>query len=176
MRVLYPSEIPPCVNSLKGSPSVLLVLPRTVSPQREQIAALLAQSLGLKKSRILPEDELTERDLKEKDILLLGLTEKGSRLFKIPEGVVLQQRRFKVAGKDYDRPSDSFFGVFRSSAHEERVVALFLPLSEKHEDEVARKITHYGRYSYLVFQEGRNEAKGMWPVTGSPLVYEWEAK
>jgi homogentisate 1,2-dioxygenase len=89
---------------------------------------------------------------------------------------MVQKQRFTVNGKTYDRPSDSFFSVFRSPAHEGRVVALFLPLSEKHADEVARKITHYGRYSFLVFSEGRNEAKGTWPVTESPLVYEWEEK
>jgi hypothetical protein len=92
----------------------------------------------------------------------------------MPEGLVLQEQRFKINGKDYDRPSDSFFGVFRSSDHEGRVVAIFQPLSDKHAHEVARKITHYGRYSYLVFRECRNEAKGTWPVTESPMVYHWE--
>ena len=173
MRILHPSEIPPSVNSLKGSSSVLLVLPKTAFSQSKEIANLLAESLSLKKFRILSEDELKERDWKENDILLLGLTEHVSPPFKKPEGLVLQKQRFKVNGKDYDRPSDSFFGVFRSSAREERVVALFQPLSEKHADEVARKITHYGRYSYLVFREGRNEAKGTWPVTESPLTYTW---
>lgn len=176
MRILYPSEIPPSVNSLKGSSSVLLVLPKTAFSQSKKIAGLLAESLSLKKFRILSEDELKDRDLKENDILLVGLTENVSPPFKKPEGLVLQKQRFKVNGKDYDRPSDSFFGVFRSSAHEERVVALFQPLSGKHADEVARKITHYGRYSYLVFREGRNEAKGTWPVGESPMVYEWEEK
>jgi hypothetical protein len=36
--------------------------------------------------------------------------------------------------------------------------------------EVARKMTHYGKYSYLVFTEGRNQVKGIWPVLESPLV------
>jgi hypothetical protein len=176
MRILYPSEIPLSVNSLKGSSSVLLVLPKASFSRSKEMAGFLAESLSLKKFRILSEDELKERDLKENDLLLVGLTEKGSPPFKRPGGLVLQKQRFKVNGKDYDRPSDSFFGVFRSSAHEERVVALFQPLSEKHADEIARKIKHYGRYSYLVFREGRNEAKGTWPVTNSPLVYEWEEK
>jgi aminopeptidase N len=176
MRVLYPSEIPPSVNSLKGSPSVLLVLPKASFLQSKKIAGFLAESLSLKKFRILSEDELKETDLKQNDLLLVGLPENGSLPFKRPEGLVLQEQRFEVNGTDYDRPSDSFFGVFQSSAHEERVVALFQPLSEKHADEVARKITHYGRYSYLVFREGRNEARGTWPVTDSPLVCEWEKK
>jgi hypothetical protein len=176
MRMLYPSEIPPSVNSLKGSSSVLLVLPKASFPQSKEVARIFAESLSLRKFRILSEDALKGRDLKENDILLLGLIENDSPLFKMPEGLVLQKRRFKVSGEDYDRPSDSFFGVFRSSAHEGRVVAVFQPLSGKHADEVARKITHYGRYSYLVFREGRNEAKGTWPVTESPLVHTWVEK
>jgi len=176
MRILYPSEIPPSVNSLKGSSSVLLVLSKPSLPRSKEIAGFLAESLGLKKFRILSENELKQMDLKENDIFLLGLSENGSPPFKMPDGLELQKQRFTVNGKHYDRSSDAFFGVFRSSAHEERVVALFQPLSEKHAEEVARKITHYGRYSYLVFREGRNEAKGTWPVTDSPLVYEWEEK
>ena len=174
MRILYPSEIPPSVNSLKGSSSVLVVLPKASFSKRKQVAGFLAGSLSLKKFRIIPEDELKAGDVKENDVLLVGLPENGSPPFKMPEGLTLQRHRFKVNERDYDRPSDSFFGVFRSSVHEERVVALFQPLSEKHADEVARKITHYGSYSYLVFREGRNEAKGTWPVTESPLFHEWE--
>jgi len=174
MRILYPSEIPPSVNSLKGSPSVLLVLPKTSFSRHKETARVLVESLGLKKFKILSEDELKGKDLKEHDLLLVGLSEYVSPPFKMPEGLMVQKQLFKVNGKAYDRPSDSFFGVFTSAAHEGRVLALFLPLSEKHNREVARKITHYGRYSYLVFREGRNEVRGTWPVTESPLVYEWE--
>jgi hypothetical protein len=174
MRILHPSEIPPSVNSLKGSSSVLVVLPKASFSKGKQVAGSLAESLSLKKFRIIPEDELKTGDVKDNDILLAGVPENGPPPFKMPEGLTLQRHRFNVNGRDYDRPSDSFFGVFRSSDHEKRVVALFQPLSEKHADEVARKITHYGSYSYLVFREGSNEAKGTWPVAESPLVHEWE--
>jgi hypothetical protein len=174
MRILYPSEIPPSVNSLKGCSSVLLVVPRASFSESKKFAVFLAESLRLKDFRIVSEDELKESDLKENDLLLLGLTDNGSRLFRIPEGLELQKHRIKVNGKEYEKRSDSFFGVFQSSAREERLVALFHSLSGKHAHEVARKITHYGRYSYLVFSEGRNEAKGMWPVTESPLTYSWD--
>jgi hypothetical protein len=38
---------------------------------------------------------------------------------------------------------------------------------------VARKITHYGKYSYLAFENGKNRAKGFWPIEQSPLEYRW---
>jgi hypothetical protein len=50
---------------------------------------------------------------------------------------------------------------------------LFLPLSSSHAEEVARKVTHYGKYSYLAFQNGANHAKGLWSTEKSPLEYRW---
>jgi hypothetical protein len=34
---------------------------------------------------------------------------------------------------------------------------------------VARKLSHYGKYSYLAFDQATNLLKGTWPVTRSPL-------
>jgi hypothetical protein len=56
------------------------------------------------------------------------------------------------------------------------VAALFWPLSEKYAETTARKITHYGRYSYLVFRNGKNREKGVWPPDSSPLEYDWNQK
>jgi hypothetical protein len=74
----------------------------------------------------------------------------------------------------YDKPFDTFFGVFEHPATANRIAALFMPLSPQYADVVARKITHYGKYSYLAFQSGKNLDKGIWPAETSPLVYEWE--
>ncbi len=38
---------------------------------------------------------------------------------------------------------------------------------------LGRRLQHYGKYSWLVFQEGRNSGKGYWPVTDSPLSRQW---
>jgi hypothetical protein len=61
--------------------------------------------------------------------------------------------------------------VFSHPKDAERVVGLFLPLSAKGAASTARKIPHYGKYSFLVFQDGVNQAKGTWPVSGSPLIH-----
>ncbi len=51
-------------------------------------------------------------------------------------------------------------------------------------ERMAQKLRHYGKYSYLVFTgaQGRNVAKGQWPVTRSalnisvaPQAPEWRA-
>jgi hypothetical protein len=38
---------------------------------------------------------------------------------------------------------------------------------------VATKVPHYGKYSYLIFEETANVEKGTWPVTQSPLIHVW---
>jgi hypothetical protein len=70
--------------------------------------------------------------------------------------------------------SDAFFGVFHHPTNENRIAALFIPSSGRFADMVARKITHYGKYSYLAFQSGKNRDKGVWSVEKSPLIYEWD--
>jgi hypothetical protein len=38
---------------------------------------------------------------------------------------------------------------------------------------VGKLISHYGKYSYLVFKDGKNIKKGIYPVEKSPLVYNF---
>jgi hypothetical protein len=45
-------------------------------------------------------------------------------------------------------------------------------------DGLARKLPHYGKYSWLVFTGDApdNEAKGEWPASQSPLVRVFESQ
>ncbi len=83
---------------------------------------------------------------------------------------------FSLHNMVYDQPSDVFFGVFAHPFAEDRVAALFWPLSPVQAEVVARKVTHYGKYSYLVFQNGQNREKGFWQPQNSPLVVQWNRK
>jgi len=40
-------------------------------------------------------------------------------------------------------------------------------------ESLGRRLGNYGKYSWLVFQNGRNSGKGYWPVTDSPLAHSW---
>jgi hypothetical protein len=173
MRWLYPSEIPPAVNTLKGAASVLTVLPDNLDPALEKAARTLVLSLGLKHNKFVAENELSRQLLVENDILLIGRPRAKDLLKEIPSQVDIRQNSFAVDGSVYDKPADAFFGVFSHPYAKKHIVALFMPLSPEYADVVAAKITHYGKYSYLVFQSGTNSAKGFWPATASPLMYQW---
>lgn len=176
MRWLYPSEIPPAVNSLKSAESVLTILPRNLDPALEKAARTLVLSLGLKHNKFIAESELTRQLLAENDILLIGNSGAKDLLSRIPPRVDIRQKSFAIDGSLYDKPTDAFFGVFNHPYAEKRIAALFMPLSPEYADIVAAKITHYGKYSYLVFQSGKNSDKGVWPVETSPLVYNWHER
>ena len=172
-RRLSPSEIPPAVNALKSSPTVITVLSAELDPEIKKAAATLALSLGLKHNEIVTESELDRQMLAENDILVIGLPRRNDLLLKMPAGVTIQSDSFSLNDKLYEKPFDTFFGAFEHPAAANRIAALFLPLSPQYAEVVARKITHYGKYSYLAFQSGKNLDKGIWPVETSPLVHEW---
>jgi hypothetical protein len=92
---------------------------------------------------------------------------------QIPDIAGFSEKYFTLNGNVYDRPEDVFFGVMPNPDARDRVIALFWPLSAKFAERVAAKITHYGKYSYLSFRNGNNSDKGFWPVTQSPVVFEW---
>ncbi len=173
-RALYPEEIPPAVNSLKGSPALLVLLARDLPPAFREAATLLVRSLGVKRFRLVENTgRLDARTLKKKDLLLIGWPQRPVLAAALPPAVSLQRGGFRLNGRLYNQPGDAFFGVFTNPLAPSRVMAVFFPLSGTDAAAVARKITHYGRYSYLAFRRGRNRDRGTWPPAASPLVYDF---
>jgi hypothetical protein len=59
----------------------------------------------------------------------------------------------------------------RQPDHPDAAIAFLATAKPKAIAGLGRKVPHYDRYSYLVFEgdEPKNVAKGEWPVVGSPL-------
>ncbi len=173
MRRLFPEEIPPSVNSLKGSERLLVVLSEGIPPEAAVTAEILARSLGLKEHRMVAESAVTPEMLKQDDLLVVGYPASGRLPVRLPPGVSLDKDRISLYETVYTDDSITFFGVFNHPYADGRVAALLLPLSNRYSKEMVGKITHYGRYSYLLFRNGHVRAKETWPVTDSPTVYRW---
>jgi hypothetical protein len=173
MRRLFPGEIPPAIDALKSSSSVLAVLSADLKPEAKAAARTLILSLGLKNYRLAEENDISRKQLLEDDLLMVGYPQDRALFRYLPDQVAIQQKSFILNEKTYDQPSDVFFGVFNHPFAQNRIAALFFPLSLQQADTVARKITHYGKYSYLAFQDGQNRDKGFWSIGQSPLEYRW---
>jgi hypothetical protein len=174
MRRLFPIEIPPAINAIKSSSSVVAVLSENLKPQVKSAARTLILSLGLKNYAFAEENHIKREQLLDKDILMIGYPQNKALFPHLPEPIAIEPNSFILNQKTYQQSSDVFFGVFAHPFTENRIAALFFPLSSHQAEKVARKITHYGKYSYLAFEDGQNRAKGFWPTEQSPLEYRWK--
>jgi hypothetical protein len=174
MRWLYPSEIPPAINSLKSSKSLLIVIADNTDSKLQEAAEILLRSLGTKNYAFAENAHLNDKRFLESDLLLIGHPQRTEMLQKLPGPVTIRSDSFSLNSTLYRQPSNVFFGVFHHPFNPNRVAALFMPLSSEYAESVARKITHYGKYSYLAFENGKNHDKGFWPVEKSPLVHKFE--
>jgi hypothetical protein len=176
MRRLFPIEIPPAINAIKSSSSVLAVLSADLEPQTKSAARTLILSLGLKNYTFAEENKISREQLFGKDILMIGYPQNKALFRNLPDQIAIGPKSFILNKKAYKQATDVFFGVFAHPFSENRIAALFFPLSSHQAESVARKITHYGKYSYLAFENGQNRAKGFWPIEQSPLEYRWKDK
>ena len=122
---------------------------------------------------ILREKEANLKDLKDKNCLFFGLprSKELRRFFDAaPSEVSLAPDKISVKGFS---DADCLFLAFQDSKRNGKMTALFLPVSGTGQESVvmaARKITHYGKYSYLAFSSGTIQAKGVWEISRSPMV------
>ena len=172
-RRLYPSEIPPSINTIKSASSLVVITAADLAGDIKKAADTLLQSLGVENYRVVAEDRLDVNAIGESDLLLIGLPSRADLLSAVDGRVTLTKQSFEMEGVTYKNPADVFFGVFTPSGGTRRATALFFPLSSEYAELVARKITHYGSYSYLAFSRGQNQAKGVWPTLASPLIHRW---
>ena len=172
-RRLDPSEIPPTVNAIRGSTDLLVVAARGFPDDIRESSNLLLAGLGKEQTAILREEETPPSRLAGHDVLFLGIPKGNGYLPSLPEELSLSPTRFAIGGKRFDSRGDSLFVVLPHPAGGGRVTALFLPFSPEAASLAARKIPHYGKYSYLAFSEGKNRAKGTWPPLSSPAIHEF---
>lgn len=172
-RRLYPAEIPPSVNAVRGSKSLLVVAARGVSADVLDASKLLLASMGREDAKVLREEETPPIRLTGHDVLFLGLPEGTGYLPALPKELSVSPLRFAVGGEKYESSGDALFVVLPHPRDKDRVAALFLSLSPEAAVMAARKIPHYGKYSFLAFSAGTNRAKGTWEVTASPTVHEF---
>ncbi len=178
-RLLDPEEVPCTVNSVKGSKSLTAVLGDGSPREAVKAFKLLLEGLGHADAPITSEKEAEVKMSKERDFLFFGLpqSEKLKSFFSSsPEDVMLSSEKFSLKGFS---GADCLFLVFNESKRGTGITALFLPVSGTSADSVltaARKITHYGKYSYLAFSHGVIQQKGVWEVLRSPLQFDFIRK
>jgi Peptidase family M1 domain len=171
-RRLDPAEVPATVNSLRGSASILAIIASHTTPAVRKAAHDLLTGLG-QQATWVEEAEATPEQVKNHDLLLVGWPGRRDLRPRSPGQLEVGAGRFQLAGEDFSDPQDVLFAALPHPSSPGRHAGLFLPLGDGGAGIAARKIPHYGKYSYLAFIAGNNRVKGTWAVTRSPLICVW---
>jgi len=84
-----------------------------------------------------------------------------------------RETRSRSRGTAYPASGHSFLAILRSRHDPVRGIALFFGPDGEAIRDVGRKLVHYGKYGYLVFEGSQNIAKGSWEVRNSPLIHHF---
>ncbi len=155
LRALAADENPPVWSKYMGSDKQLAILQ---SREEEDIYRPLLQALAFSKESIKYGDEVTNGELAGADLLLLGLNQQAVRtLFASP-----------------DHPGDGFTLEVRANPlNPDHVAVLVSSAGEEETQAVASRLSHYGKYGYLHFRQGRI-VETVIPETTAGLHYPLE--
>ena len=182
-RLLSGEEIPPTVNSIKGSDDLAAVFSAGAADELVSVFRGLLRGLSHPDLPIIDEEDLAPGDLSGRDVIFFGYpaTDSGRAASgPIPAGVEISAEGFAAAGRFDSKQGDSAFIAFKDPSHPARIKAFFVfdkKLPARAIDRTARKITHYGNYGLLAFRQTENVAKDALRSKSSPLrVQLGEAK
>ncbi len=177
-RKLDPHEIPSSIGQIFGEPEVLAILPSGEDAQlyRELMEGWHTgehdiEIVSENEIEALPNDRgvwiLGGTNRFAADVLLLGRRVDASRPV---ESIVLGDDKVRAKG-------NSFVVIRRNPANPEKAIGWISVDPKIAFSGFARKLPHYGKYSYLAFEgdEPTNFVKGQWETTDSPMVFEFES-
>jgi aminopeptidase N len=171
-RRLHPLELPPTIDRALGDESLLIVRPSEGRPQ-------LLEGYGIAVHMIEPHGEVkTDKEVTEADLtrtlFILGgpgnnlLLKRFPSLF--PPELLLAEEGFTFQDKKYGTDASILLSL-RNPFARDKTVCIFLGQEAEAIRPAIRKFIHYGKYSYVVFEEGVSVDKGTFTEEAHPLVH-----
>ena len=176
-RKLHYNEIPPSLSKIFGAEDLLILLPSKAESKSLEYYKELAKTWSAdstKKIKIMLDNELKELP-SNKSVWVLGFENLFANYVKdgIRDYDAEMTNELVRFGKSSFKTNTNSFIV--STRHPQNPSSVLVLLTIDNKDAVqglARKIPHYGKYSYLVFEgaEPTNVGKGEWAAVNSPLT------
>ncbi|TKB26686.1 PDZ domain-containing protein [Desulfopila sp. IMCC35006] len=146
LRQVSEEELPAVWSRFLGAEKQLIIL---ADESDRQLYQPLLDVLADTHPTVKTAAQVSNLELSDNDLLFLGINQAPSRaLFALPnhpdEGFTLDVRRNPLNGK--------------------RVAVLVSSSGKDQSAAVARRLSHYGKYSYLEFKKGRNAVKRIQPA------------
>lgn len=168
-RRLYPEEIPPSIAKVFGSEKQLIVLPGRADTEKIKEYRTAAQMINKTQTAAIKKDtEVKPEELRACAVIIFGSAAEEPSIAEFLGGTLGNA----PWGKDLAEKDDSgWIVVYPHPQSDEYGVMVIDGNSKSDLLSIVRKLPHYGKYSYLLFQGSTNAAKGIWEVESSPLIY-----
>ncbi|MCH7964368.1 MAG: M20/M25/M40 family metallo-hydrolase [Bacteroidetes bacterium] len=175
-RRLHYNEIPPALSTAYGSDKVLVILPSGEDETAfESYETLANKWLEEKpdKFEIIYDNEIKTIPT-DKAVWVFGWNNEYKILIQYgvsDYNIQLNDNSVDIDKKTLGRENNSFIVSVRNPNNPEEVVVWLTIGNKDAVPGLVRKLPHYGKYSYLVFEgdEPANIEKGQWQVVNSPL-------
>jgi len=168
-RQLAPEEVPATVNDLLAPQRPLVVLAGGQAALRQASRDLL-KGLHWDYADIIDESRIDPKGLIGRDLLFLGWPLRPELRPKLPASLKVNAvDRPSWELPDNRRDGDALFAVIAGRHQQGTSSAVLLTHSPEAARMIAAKVAHYGRYSLLLFEGGRNLVKATWEPQASPL-------
>jgi aminopeptidase N len=179
-RKLAIEETPPAFTQLFGSKEMLVVLPRSADSALQtawKTFALNLSNMGPEKVTIKWDDELNTLP-EDQAVTILGwknIFAAETVLTLSDYNVTHQPGNLKIGGSHIDEFNHSVALTLRHKNYPRSFIATGQP---NFLENLARKLPHYHKYSYLAFSgnEATNKLKGRWSVSHSPMTAMFKNK
>ena len=176
-RRLHYNEIPPSLATAYGSEKVLIILPSGEDEAVIKAYETLAQKWLEQKPdqyEILFDNELNDIP-SDKTVWVFGWNNNFKNLVQnglLDYNTKLNENSVEINKKNLTEENNSFIVSVRNPNNPEEVIVWLTIGNDDAVPGLIRKLPHYGKYSYLVFEgdEPANIEKGQWSVVHSPLT------
>lgn len=183
-RVLDRDEYPASLSEVIGADNQIIVLPSKVNADKGEAYRELAETLnGGGKFRIVEDSQVSGSEIRENSLLLFGAPYENT-LYPVLERTGLkwedwisyigEDNGFMLMGESFHGADIASMITVRNPVNRNQSIAAFQAGSAMEIKRVGRKLFHYGKYSYLAFESGKNKLKGNWAVTRSPLQKKFD--
>jgi aminopeptidase N len=173
-RRLSPFEIPPSLSKAFGAKKALIVTSARSAPIYAGLAKAWSQDSGDAGIETVMDSGLDALPA-DRAVWVFGADNKFAPV--VAEGLKaygasLDAASLRTANATYAAAGRSLVAAVRHPGNPALAVIYVAASSEAAADALARKLPHYGKYSWLVFagDEATNEATGEWPVGDTPLA------
>lgn len=175
LRRMSSKEIAPTLSAVLGDDETIIVKPSVTSAEAAAAYDALAEQLSRTgEARVIDDSELTESQVASHSLFVLGGGGENAAHEMLGEGwskgAFSKKGSYTVQERNYSSTNDCVLFVGRNPGNPEKAIAALAGLSGEAVAACSRKIVHYGKYGYVVFEAGQAVDKGTWNIRDYPWM------